>query len=316
MGESTQDGKPTGERPQPSAEQQKELAKAAEDLANGTPEQKQAARKKLDEAIGKEAREKAEADAKQLADDLKSGDPAKEQAARQKLNDLQNQVNKQAGDQPRAGERQPTPEERAEWEQKAKDLTGDNPAKQAAAEKDFNKAIGEDARKELQQAQRDAKTGDQQSREQAQKQAERQAERAAKESAKRNGGGGQGVKREGDRLVENEKNRLKTAELQLADLEKITNDPALQKRVGYTPEEYQAFLKSVREAVARQRQAVAKLEDEVKKSAGPAALNLGGSRTVTGQQGTTGGDGAGPGVPPPGFADALKRFGVEAAKPK
>ena len=315
-GDSSTDGKPTGDAPKPSAEQQKELAKAAQDLATGTPREKEAARKKLDNAVGKDAREKAEADAKQLADDLKSGDPAKQKAAQQKMRDLQNQMAKQAGDKPQSGEHHPTPEEQAEWEQKAKDLAGDDPAKKQAAEKDFDKAIGEDARKELQQAQQQAKNGNQQSRDQAQKQAQRQAERAAKESAKRGGVGGKGIEREGDRLVENEKNRLKTAELQLADLEKIKSDPALQKRVGYTPEEYQAFLKSVRAAVDRQRAAVAKLEDEVKKSAGPAALNLGGSRTVTGQKGTTGGTGAGPGVPPPGFADALKRFGVEAAQPK
>ena len=309
-----------GTPPKPDAAKQQELADAADQLANGTPAEKQAARDKLDREIGQANREKAEADAKQLADDLQSGDPKRQAAAKEKLKDLkekmaeQNAQTKPDGGQP--GGQQPTPEQRADWEQKAKDLNSDDPAKKRAAEKAFDDAVGQDARQDLQQAQKDAQDGKPESRERARERAQKQIERAAKQPGKRNAPGGGGTERAGDKLVENEKNRLKTAELQLADLEKIKNDPALQRRVGYTPEQYESFLKGVREAVARQRESVAKLEDAVKKGAGPAALNVGGTRQVEARKGTTGGDAAGVGVPPEGFADALKRFGQEVNKTK
>ena len=306
----------TGEAPKPDAAKQKELADAAEKLANGTPAEKDAARKTLDKEIGQENREKAEADAKQLAEDLKSGDPKKQAAAQQKLNDLQQKMAEQnAANKPgeqQSGDKPPTPEQRAEWEQKAQDLNSTDPAKKQAAEKAFDEAVGEDARKDLQQAQKDAQDG----KPQSQQKAQQRIDQAAKQSGQRKNPGGSGVERKGDRLVENTKNRLKTAELQLADLEKIKNDPALQQRVGYTPEQYEAFLKSVRESVARQRESVAKLEAEVQKSAGPATINIGSTRTVEGRKGTTGGDAASVGAPPEGFADALKRFGQEVNKSK
>ena len=164
------------------------------------------------------------------------------------------------GDSQQGGPR-PTPEQRKDWQQKAEELNSADPAKKQAAEKAFDDAIGKDQREQLQQAQKQAEDGPPKTRQQAKQQAQRQIDRAAKQPGNRNAPGGAGIERAGDRLVANEKNRLKTAELQLADLEKIKNDPALQKRVGYTPEQYEAFLKSVRDAVARQREGVAQLEE-------------------------------------------------------
>ena len=60
---------------------------------------------------------------------------------------------------------------------------------------------------------------------------------------------------------------------------------------------------------------MAKLEAGANKPAGPAALNLGGGRTIKGQD-NPGGPGSGPGTAPPGFADAQRRFAEEAAKLK
>ncbi len=126
----------------------KVIEQAARDLASGNPEKQQAAREKLDKLMGKQAREQAEREAKQLADDLKSNDPDKRKAAERKLKDLAEQAGRQSVGQ---GEKKVDPKE---LQQAAQDLASGDPQKQQAARDKLDKMIGKEARE---QAEREAK---------------------------------------------------------------------------------------------------------------------------------------------------------------
>ncbi|MFO0801028.1 MAG: hypothetical protein U0804_26475 [Gemmataceae bacterium] len=77
----------------------KELEGALNDLNSKDETKRDAAREKLDKAVGKEARQQAE----QLQNDLKSGDPEREARAREKLDQLKQQAEKTAKDNPPGG---------------------------------------------------------------------------------------------------------------------------------------------------------------------------------------------------------------------
>jgi collagen type III alpha len=159
----------------------KELQQAAQDLASGDPQKQQSARDKLDSMIGKENRERAEREARQLQDDLQSSDPERRQAAEQKLKELAKQAEQQAQ---KGGERgQMSQEEMQKWAEKALDLASDDEARRKDAEQEFDKAIGQERREQLQQAAKDAASGDPQRQETARKQMERMAKDAS-EAAK------------------------------------------------------------------------------------------------------------------------------------
>jgi hypothetical protein len=176
--QTAKNGQPGEQGGQPDAKAAKEANDIAKDLANGTPEQKQAAREKLDRMAGD-----AKPQADQIAKDLQSGDPGKREAAEKKLAEMAKQAAK-------AGEPNGKPDPKAA-EQVAKDLrdaadklaNGTEPEKQQAREK-LDRMIGEDARKQAEQMAKDLQSKDPATREAAQKKLADMAKQAAEQAAK------------------------------------------------------------------------------------------------------------------------------------
>ncbi len=304
----------------------KELEEAIKDLKSGDPDKQKAAREKLDKALGKENREAAEKKADQLEKDLKSGDPAKQEAAKKELENLANQAKEHQ--QKQNGEQQkPSAEDIEKWKKKAEDLNSKDDAKRQAAEKDFDEAVGPEERKQYQKDMNDAKSDNPEKAAEAKKRLEENANKNAEQDGKRDKYNPKPGERDTgpNRPHEDDpKNRLKSAELQLQQLEKARYNKALQEKLGYTPEQYEEFLKSYGEAVNRQRTDVGKQElqpNPTKPATGPATLKVGegsgNKKAETRTDGTTGTvGGVGPGTAAPGYAEAQRKFAEEAAKLK
>ena len=202
----------------------------------------------------------------------------------------------------------------------AEDLTSKDDATRQAAEKKVDDAVGKDKREQLQQDLKDAQSGDPAKAEAAKKRLEDRAKPKGDLTKGAPRGPGDRPNTPGDKLDENTKNRRKTADLQLRELEAVKKDTALQKKLGYTPEQYDEFLKGYRDLVQRQNDAADKPEvlpmpPEV---GGPTTIKVGEGagakpleKKTDGSSGTAGG---GVGTAPAGFSDAQRRFAEEAAK--
>ncbi len=334
-------GEPEGGAPnnkKGGAQAAKDAEKAARDLANGTPEEKQAARDTLDKTVGESKRQEIEKQTEDATKAAQSGG-AKEQAdAKRKLDDVAKQAGQDAagksGGQSEQGEqgegKQPSPEEVRAAQEKAKqladDLTGDDQAKREAAEKAVDDQIGKEKREQLQRDLKDAKSDDPAKSEAAKRRLEKGAEEAANKADGRpqkdgkpgEPGPGGGGRPEGERVPvkDDPLDRLRTAELQLADFEKVKADPALQKRLGYTPEQYQRFLDSFRKVVETERAAVKEAEAKTPAATGPKVdLSTGSKgRKVEAKPGAGSVAGSAVGKAPPGYSEAQRRFAEEAAK--
>ena len=309
----------------------KEIEQAAKDLNDPDPKKQQDAREKLDAAMGKENREKAEAKAKQVQEDLKSKDPATKAAAEKELKDLQEQMKK---DQDQQGEKspetggkpnakQPTPEQLKAAKKTLEDLNSKDDAKRKAAEDQADQAVGKEAREQLQQDLKDAQSDNPMKAEAAKKRLEEQAKKNAEEAKKsKNPPRGPSDKPDtpGDRLKDDARNRLKTAELQLERFEKAKADKELQKKLGYTPEQYEEFLKGYRAMVDQQQQEVKKLDSKPNEGPrGPSTINVGegaGKSLEKRPDAGTGPAAGGVGTAPPGYTEAQRKFAEDAAKLK
>ena len=165
-----QAGKTPGAPPkEPTKEELDKLAKDAKDLNSTDPDKKKAAEKKLDEAVGKENREKLQRDM-----DGRAGEDRKK---------LQEDADRLARDKPKpapAKPKAPTKEEIERLAKDAKDLNSADADKKKAAEEKFDKAVGQDARKQIQ---KDMKERDAAAGEAEKKKVEEAAKKAAKEKA-------------------------------------------------------------------------------------------------------------------------------------
>jgi hypothetical protein len=103
-----------------------------------------------------------------------------------------------------------------------------------------------------------------------------------------------------------------TSELQLEKFKKVRDNPELVKKLGYTPQDYDRFLKGFEEVVKQER---ARADDAAKR--GPAPLpsvpgvNVGEATGKVGlrKDGSTGtAQGTGPAYAPPGYGDAAAKF--------
>jgi collagen type III alpha len=197
-GESKPQSGNAGQKPTP--QQQKEIADAARDLNSNDPAKREAAEKKLDDMVGKEAREKAQKQAQQLQKDLNSSDPATKAAAEKKLKDVADQMANAAGEQnpqPQQGDsgqkpqpqqggsgQKPTQEQQKEIADAARDLNSNDPAKKKAAEEKLDKMVGKDAReqaqKQAEQLQKDLNSSDPATKAAAEKKLKDMADQMAK----------------------------------------------------------------------------------------------------------------------------------------
>ena len=331
-GQQPKGGKPQGKGNGANAEQaRRDAEKAARDLADGTPQEKDAARKSLDESVGPEARKDIEKRADDANKAAQAGDPkAKDEAQRQL-----DAAAKQAGDQaaakagdgdPKGEGKQPSAEEVKAAQDKAKqlaeDLTSPDDAKRKVAEKAVDERIGKGEREKLQQDLKDAKAGDPEAQKRLQERAEEAAKKAGQGRPQKGGKPGEpgpgGGRPDGDAVPvkDDPRDRLRTAELQLSDFEKVKSDPALQKRLGYTPEQYEAFLQSFRKVVEAERAAAKEAEAKGPAPTGPKQSIDGGSegKKVETKPGAGSAAGGATGKAPPGYGDAQRRFAEGASK--
>jgi collagen type III alpha len=94
-----------GTPPMLDPKQKADLEQAAKDLTNPDPKTKQAARDKLDQALGKGAGQKLE----DIAKGLNSDDPKEKARAQQELDDLRRQAEQMAGKEPGSKGKNPMP---------------------------------------------------------------------------------------------------------------------------------------------------------------------------------------------------------------
>ncbi len=162
--------------------QKKDIEDAARDLNSPDQKKQQDARDKLDKMMGKENREAAE----KLAKDLQSPDEATRKAAERKLDELKKQAGEQQAksDDTAKGGGKPDPKQQKEIADALNDLNGMDKDKQQAARDKLDKMVGEQARKDAEQLQKDLKSEDNATREAAEKKLRNLQDQLAKKSGK------------------------------------------------------------------------------------------------------------------------------------
>ena len=135
----------------------KELSEAANDLTGDDDAKKQAAREKLDKAFG----EKKRKDIEQIANDLNSDDKATRDAAREKIDKMNKDAKEKKDKDPKGGDTTSIKfKDPKAGEDAVEDLKNPDPNKKKAAQDKLDKAIGEQNRKELEQAMDDLDSKD------------------------------------------------------------------------------------------------------------------------------------------------------------
>jgi hypothetical protein len=306
--------KQNGQSKQPSPEEMQKWAQKAQDLASNDKAKREAAEKEFDRAIGKQAREQLQKDAR----DLKSPDQKTRDAAKERL---QQQAQKAAGGNKA---QQPTKEQIEKLAEKAKDLTSNDPDKRAAAEKELDRQIGQKQREKLQKDLQDLQSNDPEKAADARKRLENKLrdQMATNQPSKEfRPGNGDSRGQKGEPLKDDPRNRLKTAQLRLNQFEKNKHNKDLLDKLKYTPEQYEKFLEEYRQRVSQLREQVEKQEKQAAQPqpSGPPTLNV--NQGTNGQKLETRPDktdtatgSAGPGTAPPGYSDAQRKFAEEAAK--
>ncbi|MFO0938494.1 MAG: hypothetical protein U0798_18475 [Gemmataceae bacterium] len=227
-----QQNQPNNQGTPPTPEQQKDIAKAAKDLASNDPDKRKAAETKLDEMIGKENRENAQKQAEQLKKDLQSDDKQTRENAEKKMQEMADQMAKAGGNQNQSGkpnEKQPTKDQIEEFKKAAEQAASKDPATRKAGEEKLDQMIGKDARqqaqKEADQLKKDLQSNDKQTRENAEKKLDKMAQDMKDQMAK--AGGNQNPQeqpgKQGTPTPEQQKELAKAAK----DL--ASNDPEKQK---------------------------------------------------------------------------------------
>src|SRR5205085_1924686 len=151
--------------------------------------------------FGQGAGDKAE----QLQKDLKSEDKEKRAAAQKEIDDLKNKADQMAKNNPPKKDDGPGKKVDPDKVEKAlDDLNSDDPNKRKQAKQEFDKEIGEQARKELQEVLKDP----------------RKAQDLKNKLEKINPKGGDPTAPLREAMKEDARNRAKSAELQLVEFEK------------------------------------------------------------------------------------------------
>ena len=288
---------------EPTKEEIDVLAKNAKDLNSADDEKKKAAEKKVDEAVGKDARE-------QIQKEMKNRDAGKADAEMKKVEDAAKQAAKAEADKtPGAKPKEPTKEQIEKLSQAAKDLDSPDAGKKKTAEEQLDKSVGKDAREQLQKDLKELQGDDPKKSQEARD----RLEKMAKEWQPGNGSKGQ----DGKPLVDNPENRLKSAELQLNDFKKYKGDKNFLRDNNMSDAEYEKFLKGYEEMVDRKRKDAddAKLNPLQARPQGPGTVgaNDGSSgRVKAGPTAGTAPGAAGPSFAPPGFSDAQRDFAKDA----
>ena len=288
----------------------KEVQKALDDLNSVDPKKREQAKKDLDEMLGKGTGDKAE----EFNKKAKSEDLKEQADGRKGRDDLVNKAEELAKQgEPKQKGKELTKEEIEQLAKKLNELNGMDEAKRKAAEQEFDKQIGEQARKELQEAMKDPKKA-----EELKKQLEEMAKKGGAEvdkDGKINPKGGDPTVPVREAMKADARNRAKSAELQLIDFEKNKYNKQLLEDAKMTPEQYAEFLKKFEKEVAKLKQEADDLEKADANPMGAANQNIGSGGKVDSKGGASGaGSAGGPTVAAAGYADALKKFQEAASK--
>jgi collagen type III alpha len=291
-------------------------------LNSSDPAKQQAAREKLDKAIGKDKREEIE----QLQKDLQSTDKATREAAEKKVEELKKKAEEAAKKNGQDGKKADdlTPEEVADLVKKANDLNSKDEKARRAAEEALDEEIGKDAREKLQE---ELKKQPPMDPKQVDELAKKITAMARSEELRRRMEEQRRIdedlrRREAEKAKEDPadpRNKAKTAELQLEEFEKHRGDRDLLERLKWTDEKMTEFLEAQRKRVEELQKEAAAFEDELRKNppTTPGATipaDTGeGKLSYRPNATTSGGTTSGATFAPPGFDDAKKRF-LEAAK--
>lgn len=276
----------------------KEVEKALDDVAGDDPMKKAEAKKKLDDMLGKGAADKAE----KAAEKMKSEDLAKQAEARKERDDLLNQAEKMAkGDNPMPKDKgkEPSKEDLDRLAKNLQNLESKDDAKRKQAEQELDQQIGEQARKDIQDAMKDPK----------------RAEELKKKLEELRHGGGDPSVPVNDAMKEDARNRAKSAQLQLIEFEKNKDNKDLLKELNMSPEEYQAFVERFRKQTEQLKKEADDLDKADPKKPVPITENVSGGGKIESKGGASGaGTAAGPTIAAPGYADALREFNKGATK--
>lgn len=315
------DNNATANQPKIDPKKVEELKNAVNDLASKDPAKQQAARDKLDKDLGPEARK----DIEQTINDLQSGDPKRQQAAQEKIKDWMKKAEDFAKNNPDLKGKELTQEEINELMKKANDLNSKDDTKRQAAEQAFDEKIGKENREKLQEAMKNANDpGNPQTPEDIKKKIDEMAKQARSggkdpEGNKLPNAPGSPDTKVNPAMEADPKNRLKAAELQLEQFEKNKGNQELLDRLGWTPENYDEFLKNYQAEVDRLRKEAELADKGTPPDTAPLPTpknDYGGVGKVEPRgSGATGPAGiGGVALPPPGFGGAVEKFNQGASK--
>ncbi|CAN5315641.1 hypothetical protein BH11PLA2_BH11PLA2_00050 [soil metagenome] len=306
-------GSDTAKKPDP-----KELENAAKDLAGNDEAKKQAAREKLDKMVGKEARENAE----NTMEDLNSNDPAKREAAEKKVKEMMDKMKNEAGKNEEA--KGPLPEDVKKAQDLAKDLNSKDDTKRQIAEQELDKMLGKENRDKLQDQ---MKNNGQKPGEPLSDEAKKKVNELAKDPKSpmskdpTSGGPPTGSNATaGKPLTPDEEFSRRSANLQLAEkLKKEKSNPELLKKLGWTQEDYDRFLKGYEEMLNKPE--TARVDPANPNSVKPPTVEKVNSGTAGKVETRVNGSTASPqaggtAYAPSGFSDAQKKFAEAANKAK
>ena len=297
------------------------VEQAMDDLHNPDPKVRDAAAEKLDKMLGKGAGQKA----KDANEKMSSQDLEKQAEGRKERDDLLKEAEAQAKAQPKGSgstdPKQPkgkelTQQEKDALAKKLNDLNSPDEKTRKAAEKEFDQKLGEQNRKQLQEAMKKEPGTDQQKAEDIQKKMDEMAKNPGNGSADPTGNGNTQTPGTPDTKLNppmpvDLRNLAKSRDLQLKDFEKNQHNKELLDRLGMTQEQYDQFLETYRKEIAQLKKEAAEAEKaEANRPAGPPPANISGGGKVDSQPNTTTGPGGvrGPGFAPPGYADAMRKF--------
>jgi hypothetical protein len=278
----------------------REVEKALDDAGSDDPKKREEAKKKLDEALGKGAGDKAEKAAEKAKNDKDLNEQAQGRKERDELLNKAEEMAKQPDGppEPKKGGKELTPEEREKLAKTLNDLNSKDEQARKQAEDELDKQIGKQNREKLQEAMKDPK----------------KAEDLKSELKKWNQGGGDPTAPVREALKEDARNRARSAQLQLENFEKNKNNKELLDDLGMTPEQYSDFLKKFREHAEKLQKEADDLEKADLSPKGSATTNVSEGRKIESKGAAGTGNAGGPTYAAPGYADALKKFREDASK--
>ncbi|QEL18261.1 DUF4175 family protein [Limnoglobus roseus] len=306
----------------------KEIEEALKDLNSNDEAKKQAARDKLDKAVGEDARKKAE----QTLDDLKSDDPARQKGAVDELTKMQKDAEKQAKQdadkKDQKGEKTPSAEDVEKLAKAAQDLKSADEQKRKDAQKQLDDQVGEQERKKLEEQLKDGQKPSPEQLEGLKKTLE-QAMKNQPNADQGPGGpkgdlrqsGGPGINPNDDKVKPLEANKefdKEAAQLLLDKTKKLMQNKDAAKELGYTEEELKRFNDGLEKMLRETPDAKEGPVDQPKPGEPARPTNrVDGSGKVeqrgNGSKSTT--NATGVSAAPPGYSDARRKFAEGATKP-